>query len=153
MPSRKQRRRRAKDRRHEYEYVYVDEEGHEVDAEDAEDETPPPARSRAGSSVAKAANGRATRRAAGRATTTRKVDPPSWRRAVKRSAIFAPFMFLTLYLLDRRLSVASRTLVTAEMLVFFIPFTYLVDRTMYRRLNRPAAGEKTPRTGRRAAKS
>jgi hypothetical protein len=154
MPSRKQRRRRAKGRRHEYEYVYVDEEGREVEAEEAEALTPSaPARSRLGSSVARAANGRGARSAGGRATPARKVDPPSWRRAVKRSLIFAPFMFLTLYLLDRRLSVESRVLVTVEMLVFFIPFSYLVDRTMYRRLNRPAGTEKAPRTRRREAKS
>jgi hypothetical protein len=61
-------------------------------------------------------------------------------------------MFLTLYLLDRRLSVESRLLVTVEMLVFFVPFTYLIDRTMYRRLNR-SPGVPASKSGRRAARS
>jgi hypothetical protein len=128
MPSRKQRRRREKARRHEYEYVYVDAEGREVsvDAEGVETLKP------VAKSEAKRSNGKPAPARTG--STRRKVEPPSWRRALKRSLIFAPFMFITLYLLDRNASNAVRLLVTLQMLVFFIPFTYLIDRTMYRRL-------------------
>ena len=130
MPSRKQRRRREKSRRHEYEYVYVDEEGREVevDAADLNDDAPKP----------RAGDGRQTRSSGGRRTEPvtragRRIEPPSWRRAVKRGLIFAPFMFLTLTLLAGELSVGARIFQTAYLLVMFVPFTYLMDRFMYRR--------------------
>src|SRR5690349_3807515 len=120
MPSRKQRRRREKERRHEYEYVYVDADGREVDA-DRDDAEPAKAVAK---TEPKRTNGKpaaASRRAAPR----RQVEPPSWRRSIRRASIFAPFMFVTLFLLDRGASTAVKLLVTAQMLVFFIPFTYL----------------------------
>jgi hypothetical protein len=138
MPSRKQRRRRQKERRHEYEYVYVDSDGREVEVDPEQADAKPAARERA-SSAGKRTNGRAGG-SGSRPASTRKVDPPSWRRALKRSLIFAPFMFITLYFLDRRASVAVRVLVTAQMLIFFVPFTYLIDRVMYRRLGGDTSG-------------
>jgi len=145
MASKKQRRRRAKERRHEYEYVYVDEEGHEVEPPPEELEQsgdgktngkPKDAKSRPKTAGQKTAS----QKTAGQKTASQKggrsarvVPPPSWPRVLKRGAIFAPFMFLTISLLARHLSVASRLIQTAYLLILFIPFSYLVDRAMYRR--------------------
>jgi len=129
MPSRKQRRRRAKERRHEYEIVYVDEEGHEVE--------PPPeeVERRAVRDNGKPAARPAPRGGAKKATkggSVRVVPPPSWQRVAKRGAVFAPFMAVTLYLLGIR-SLTTVLIQTVWLLLLFIPFSYLVDRMMYRR--------------------
>jgi len=155
MPSRKQRRRRQKDRRHEYEYVYVDEEGHELDPDEVEIEEEKPA--------AKGArgNGTATRTATKPKQSARKgaakqpaknirpVPPPSWKRVLKRGAIFAPFMLLAITLLGRGLSWPARILETVWLLVLFVPFSYLIDRMMYRRYLRQI-GQEPPTRQRRA---
>ena len=89
MATRKQRRRREKEQRHDYEFVYVYSEGNEVEP----DEVPadPPAR-RSGSANGKAA-AKGSKRAGGRAR--RAPQPPSWRRVLKRGAIFAPLFIAT----------------------------------------------------------
>ena len=146
MPTRKQKRRRKKDRRHEYEFVYVDDEGHEFEA-------PPPAANGKAAHAPPAAPPRADGKARGSGTgaratrQTRTVDPPSWRRVGKRALIFAPIMFVTVSLLDRGLGVAGQVLVTLQMLVLFVPFSYLVDRMMYRRSLRDGAAPAARRRG------
>jgi hypothetical protein len=131
MPTRKQRRRRQKERRHEWEYVYVDDEGREVAAEEEEREDARPAKSaktpaRTGG---KASSG--ARQPAGRAG--RKVDPPSWRRVYRRAAIFAPIMLIVVYLLrPKSATAASVALQVIVLLLFFLPFSYLMDSLMYR---------------------
>ena len=139
MPSRKQRRRRQKERRHEYEYVYVDDEGQEVTAEDADVEAVPPARDKT------AKTGARTLPATGR----RPVPPPSWRRVLKRGLIFAPFMYLTLTFLGGDMPVETRVIQTAWLLVMFVPFSYLLDRAMYRRFARQSEGSSAPAARRR----
>ncbi|MBA3413002.1 MAG: hypothetical protein H0T09_04860 [Actinobacteria bacterium] len=136
MPSRKQRRRRDKTRRHEYEYVYVDAEGREVEVGD--DEAEPPAK--------KASSTRARSQTSGRA---RQVEPPSWRRVIKRGLIFAPFMFLVFSLIARDLTLAGRLFQTIYLLVMFIPFSYLLDRMMYRRFLRQSGQAPTTEPSRR----
>ncbi len=121
MPTRKQRRRRNKERRHEYEYVYVDEEGREVEVDEAELK---PAKKTD-------AKGRPQSGRAG-ARPRRKIEPPSWRRVGKRGLIFAPLMFLMLGFLGRNLTVAQRVTQTIILLGFFLPFSYLMDALMYR---------------------
>src|SRR5207247_186471 len=88
MPTKKQRRRQQKSRRHDYEYVYVDDEGNEVAVDPTE-------------LRAEKDNGKVETR--GRSATTKKtparaggrvIEPPSWRRAVKRAAIWAPLLVL-----------------------------------------------------------
>jgi hypothetical protein len=134
MASKKQRRRRAKERRHEYEYVYVDEEGHEVEVPPEEVEQRGGGKENGKPKEAKSRPRTAGQKTAGKgARPARVVTPPSWPRVLKRGAIFAPFMFLTISLLARHLSVASRLIQTAYLLILFIPFSYLVDRAMYRR--------------------
>ncbi|MFN2467016.1 MAG: hypothetical protein ABR521_02620 [Gaiellaceae bacterium] len=150
MPSRKQRRRRAKDRRHEYEYVLVDGEGREVEVADEEDIRPAraerAARKDAGSARDRAAGSKSSPPAArGR----RKVEPPSWRRVGKRSLIFAPLMYLTVALLNRKQPAGSHLVTTAFLLTFFIPFQYVMDTIVYRqyvkRTGQQAAGKPAKR--------
>ena len=119
MASKKQRRRREKERRHEYEYVYVDDEGREVEVEEAE-----PAKS----------NGKARATQSVQTGRGRKIDPPSWRRTLRRAAIFAPLMFVIVYLLRAKDATTVSVLLQVIMLLaFFIPFSYFMDSFMYRR--------------------
>jgi hypothetical protein len=131
MPTRKQRKRRAKERRHEYEYVYVDEEGREVEVEPEEIEPE------------KRRNGKTDARPVTRAG--RVVEPPSWRRVAKRGLLFAPLMFLTITLIDRDTALSVRLVNTVLLLAFFLPFSYLMDRMIYRASVRRAA---VPKNGR-----
>jgi hypothetical protein len=124
MTTRKQRRRRQKERRHEYEYVYVDERGEEVDVDPAEIEEAPTPRSKPKSAP------KQERSASFRGG--REVPPPSWRRVGKRGLIFAPFMFLTLLLLDQGRSYDLLVINTVVLLAFFLPFSYVLDTLMYR---------------------
>jgi hypothetical protein len=155
MPSRKQRRRRQKERRHDYEYVYVDDEGHEVDPDEVEvEEVKPAAKSSRGSAAATKAKPKAaasTKKGAAKPGkgNIRPVPPPSWQRVLKRGAIFAPFMLLAIALLGRGLSWPARIIETAWLLVLFVPFSYLIDRMMYRRYLRQI-GEEPPTRQRRA---
>jgi hypothetical protein len=131
MPTRKQRRRRAKERRHEYEYVYVDEEGREVevDPEAVEQEE-----RRNGSTRAKPVT-----------RGGRTIDPPSWNKVGRRALIFAPLMFVAITLIGRELTMTQRITQTLLMLAFFLPFSYLTDRMLYRSHQRRAAGGKPTR--------
>ncbi len=118
MASKKQRRRRDKERRHEYEYVYVDEEGREVAVDEGE-----PKRS----------NGKAPTARSVQTARGRKIDPPSWRRTLRRAAIFAPLMFVILYLLRAKDATTASVLLSVLMLMaFFIPFSYFMDSLMFR---------------------
>src|SRR5438067_1494113 len=151
MPSRKQRRRREKDRRHDYEYVYVDEEGHELAVEEVE---PGVAQQNGAGKKREATSGSRTgskqkvsqQRGKGNA---REVAPPSWQRVLKRAGVFAPFMFASIYLIDRNLGLPGTLLVTAQMLAVFIPFSYLMDRTLYRRFVRQSEAAAAAKPARR----
>jgi hypothetical protein len=134
MASRKQRRRRAKERRHEYEYVYVDEEGREVEVEPEEIEQE---QRRNGSSRAKPVT-----------RGGRTIDPPSWNKVGRRALIFAPLMFVAITLIGRDLTMIQRISQTLLMLAFFLPFSYLTDRMLYRSSVRRAAGGKPNPRGR-----
>ena len=89
MPTKKQIRRQQKLKRHEYEEVYVDEEGRELDPEEAEQLIGAPRTAKS----AKAAK----RQPAGRAPRT--IEPPSVRRTLKRGLLFFPLMLVTVILL------------------------------------------------------
>jgi hypothetical protein len=130
MPSRKQRRRRQKDRRHDYEYVYVDHEGHELEVEDV----PQPSRNGASEKTP-------TKQPARGRRSGRVVDPPSWQKAARRGALFAPFMFGILYFLNRDLPLFGVVLNTLILVGFFVPFGYLMDRMMYRAYVRRTGGQ------------
>jgi hypothetical protein len=139
VASRKQRRRRQKERRHDYEYVYVDERGEEVEVDEGEVEQGPVPRTKAKEKEKpKAAPSRGGR----------EVPPPSWRRVARRGLIFAPFMFLTLLLLDREQDYAVLAINTVVLLAFFLPFSYVLDTLMYRVYVKRAGGQ----AGRTAAR-
>jgi hypothetical protein len=124
MPTKKQRRRSQKARRHEYEYVYVDDEGNEVEVDPEElraarDDRRDPKPQRAG--------GRSAR------TSTRKgVEPPSWRRATRRAAIFGPLLVVALMLFNHNLPLTQQVAPAIFLLAFFIPFSYFTDSVAYR---------------------
>ena len=143
MATKKQRRRRQKGLRHEYEYVYVDDDGREVAVEDADD-APEAAPAKPKAAAAKAEKSPAKRGAARSARSTRTIQPPSWRRVGKRALIFAPLMFVTLTLLADELTVGQRAFQTVYLLAIFIPFTYLMDRFMYRRFVRSGGAAAGP---------
>ena len=137
MATQKQRRRRAKEKRHEYDLVYVDEDGVEQVVERDESRKP---EDKAGKGPA----GRSGGKASGRGTTARRgkeVQPPSWRKVLKRGAIFAPIFLATVMLLGGgKVSLAQAIFQTALLIAVFVPFSYFMDRVVYRqqlkRLNR-----------------
>jgi hypothetical protein len=139
VPSKKQRRRRDKERRHEYEYVYVDSEGQEVEVEEPEFAASRPKKQSATAKPAARTTARGGR-------PIRKVTPPTWQKVFRRAAIFAPAMFVVVYLLrPKSLSILGVVYQTAVLMAFFIPFSYLMDRMMYRTYLR-RTGQEPPRT-------
>jgi hypothetical protein len=140
MPTRKQRRRQEKSRRHEYEYVWVDDEGREVEVDP--DELP---EAKAATATQKPGRDRHGR-------PVRKIEPPSWGRVGKRALIFAPFMFVVVWILRPQGAPAASVVVqTIVLLGFFLPFSYLMDSLMYRAyLRRTGQTDKSsprPRSG------
>ena len=136
MATKKQQRRRQKLKRHEYEEVYVDDEGNEIPPEEAEELV--------GRSPARKAEKQRSQ-----AQTTRggrTVDPPSWRRTLRRTLIFFPLMLIVVFLLSPDLSTAAKVINTLVLMAFFIPFSYFMDTMMWRSMQRRLArtGEKKP---------
>jgi hypothetical protein len=120
VPSRRQRRRRDKSRRHEYEYVLVDEAGTELEVVEPETRT----------KTAGADRKRPAQRGRGRG---REVQPPSWQRVGRRALIFAPLMFVVVYLLGgSKVSLGGKLAETVFLLAFFLPFSYVMDSIAYR---------------------
>lgn len=129
MATQKQRRRRAKEKRHDYELVYVDEEGVERPVERDEEPRKPPARA----SRASGKPGAKGKPAAGGARRGREVQPPSWRRVIKRGGIFAPIFFATVLLLGNgKIGYAQAVFQALLLLAVFVPFSYFMDRVMWR---------------------
>jgi hypothetical protein len=122
MPSRKQRRRREKLKRHEYEYVVETEEGEEVVVERP---TAEPAK-----------NGTARSSPAPRDRRGREVPKPSLQRLLRRTALFAPLIFVFVWLTSPDEPTVTKVSTVALLIAFFMPFSYLVDAMMYRILQR-----------------
>jgi hypothetical protein len=136
MATKKQQRRRQKLKRHEYEEVYVDDEGNVLDPEEAEQLVGPSA-------------GRRNEKRKAQPDRTRggrQVDPPSWRRTFRRGLLFFPLMLLVIFLLSPELSTAQKVVNTLVLMAFFIPFSYFMDRMMWRSMQRRVArtGDKKP---------
>ena len=130
MPTKKQRRRREKELRHEWEEVYVDSEGRELGPEEVEDLLPEDTVRKSESRPKSSAR---QKQPAGRGrASARTVQPPSWRRVAKRGAIFAPLMYVFITLLNRGSSPFVSLFVTVQLLVIFLPFSYLMDTLTYR---------------------
>jgi cation transport ATPase len=113
MTTKKQRRRREKEQRHEY--VWVDEEGNELAPEEAS---------------AKQASATPAPRGG------REPNAPSWQKSLKRGLIFAPIMFVTVMLLSSGLTLGQQITQTLFIVSVFIPFSYFLDRMMYRSFQR-----------------
>jgi hypothetical protein len=122
MPTRKVRRRRAKLKRHEYEYVVETPEGEEVPVERPERKERAEGPGREGRLI--------DRRG-------RPVPQPSLRRVARRTAIFAPIVFVFLYVTQSdELTTAGLIFNTGLLLAFFAPFSYVVDVFVHRALKR-----------------
>jgi hypothetical protein len=134
VATKKQRRRREKEQRHEYEIVYVDSEGQEVEVDESERAA---SRPRA-KSERKSQGGR----------RPRTLEPPSWRRSIRRGAIFGPlFLAMILLLNGGRQSLAFSVVNTLILLAIFVPFSYFLDglfwRSYQKRLGRSAGGSQS----------
>jgi hypothetical protein len=123
VATKKQRRRRAKEHRHDY--MWVDDEGNEVDPQETtSDKATPRARS-----------------------SRRDPQAPSWQRTFKRGAIFAPIMFGTVLLLSPNMPMATKITQTLLIVAIFVPFSYFLDRILYRSAQRRAARQPDGRRG------
>ena len=140
MPTRKQRRRQQKSRRHEYEYVYVDDEGNEVAADPGELRT-----EKNGQREAKPRKPQQGKPAA-RNTGRRTVEPPSWRRSIRRAALFGPILVLAMILLNRNQPFVQQVFPAVFLIAFFIPFSYFTDSLTYRMFQKRLARRDAPKT-------
>jgi hypothetical protein len=125
MPTRKQRRKDAKSKRHEYEFVYVDGEGNELD--EAPEELTQPKERRNGTKPA-AASAKKAPPARGR----REPQPPSWNRALKRSA-FLGAAILVLFSFSAKGNIVAVIVPSLLFTLLYIPMMYYMDRFVYRR--------------------
>ena len=126
MPSRKQRRRQQKLKRHEWEEVYVDQDGRELDPDEAERLIEP----------ARAKSAKAQPAERGR----RAVEPPSWRRTLKRGALFFPLMLIVVFFLNSDEATTAQSIVsTVTLMAFFLPFSYFMDSIVWRSFQRRQA--------------
>jgi hypothetical protein len=128
MPTKKQRRRNQKARRHEYEYVYVDDEGNEVEVD--------PAELRAEKDGRREAKPQRAGGGSARTTSRRGVEPPSWRRAARRAAIFGPLLVVAMMLFNHNLPLTQQIAPAIFLLAFFVPFSYFTDSVAYRMYRR-----------------
>ena len=128
MARRKQRRRREKLQRHEWEYVLETEEGEEIPLK-----SPRPRRKDEEESGGGRERGAVDRRG-------RPVQKPSLQRVLKRTAIFAPLLFLVIWITSPHLTTFEKLTQTAFLLSVFIPFSYLLDLLLYRALMRRQRG-------------
>jgi hypothetical protein len=140
MPTRKQRRRDAKARRHEYEYVYVDDDGNEVGVDQGD--------RRAEKNGRREAKPRKPQQAkpAGRGTARRTVEPPSWRRSIRRAALFGPILVVAMVLLNRNQPFVQQVFPAVFLIAFFIPFSYFTDSLTYRMFQKRLARRDAPKT-------
>lgn len=125
MANQKQRRRRAKEKRHQYDLVEIDEEGNEtvLSASDV----------RAEETAARPAKRSGGGRASGAKPPRGTPQPPSWSRVLKRAAIFAPIFLATVLLLaGESVGFAGAVVQTLFLLAIFVPFSYVMDRLMWR---------------------
>jgi hypothetical protein len=122
MANRKVRRRREKLKRHDYELVIETDEGEEVPFA--------PERTRPG----KPADGKKEAVVVNR--HGRPVPKPSFARVAKRTAIFGPIILVLIWITGAELTTAQKISQALILLLFFIPFSYMVDVLMYRAFRR-----------------
>jgi hypothetical protein len=135
MATKKQQRRRQKLKRHEYEEVYVDDEGNELPPEEAEE-------------LAAVSTSRRAERTRKEKPTTRAgrvLEPPSWRKTLKRGLLYFPLMLITVMLLGQELTLAQQIFQTLVLMGFFLPFSYFMDSMMWRSYQRRIARTGEPK--------
>jgi hypothetical protein len=136
VATKKQRRRREKLHRHEYEYVIETEEGEEVVESPRERDRADRPQERKGEPALVDRRGR-------------PVQKPTIERVLRRAAIFTPILLLFVYFTSRdRLDLAGIVLNTLILVAFFIPFSYLVDKMVYRMVLRRHERDRAERRGR-----
>ena len=140
MPTRKQRRREAKARRHEYEYVYVDDEGNEVGVDPTELRAEKNGQREA--KPRKAPQGKQPARGG----TRRTIEPPSWRRSIRRAALFGPVLIVAMILLNKNRPFLQQVFPAIFLIAFFIPFSYFTDSFTYRMFQRRLARRDATKT-------
>lgn len=124
MASQKQRRKRAKEKRHAYDLVEIDAEGNETVLSAGELKSEAPAKPTTKAATRRGSRGRSTRGTP---------QPPHWGRVLKRGALFAPIFLATVMLLGHgRLTLAGAIVQTIFLLAIFIPFSYFMDRLVWR---------------------
>ena len=133
MANEKQRRRRAKEKRHDYDLVYLDEDGVEQPVERDDGPRKPPGRLGKGTDTSKSQKSQPAGKGGRRG---REAQPPSWRRVLRRGAIFAPIFFVTVLLLSGKGMTADSARYAAPQTVLligvFVPFSYFMDRVVWR---------------------
>src|SRR5688500_15733595 len=113
MATKRQQRRRQELKRHGYGEGYEDDEGNERAPEGAED-------------LATASTSRRAERTQKEKPTTRAgrvLEPPSWRKTLKRGLLFFPLMLITVMLLGQELTLAQQIFQTLVLMGFFLPFS------------------------------
>jgi hypothetical protein len=139
VATQKQRRKRAKEKRHEYELVEIDSEGNETVLRASELKPDTGKAATTAKSAPKRSADAKTNERRGRGTP----QPPSWRRVLKRGALFAPIFLATVLLLSGdRLTFAGAVTQTILLLAFFVPVSYLMDRLVWRSYEKRLARSK-----------
>ena len=130
MANEKQRRRRAKEKRHDYDLMYVDEDGVEQPVERDDGPRKPPGRLGKGTAATKSQKTQPTAKGGRRG---REAQPPSWRRVLRRGAIFAPIFLATVMLLGGKNMTFQKAIPQTVLLIgVFGPFSYFMDRVVWR---------------------
>jgi hypothetical protein len=128
VSSKKQKRRREKLQRHEWEYVEIDGEGNESTIE-------PVKPKKATATEQTKAKGKTKAKDTRRPRPLREVKPPSWSRALKRGALFVPFLYIFLTALEH-IDPLPAVGVSLLYSAVFIPMFFFVDRLAYRAYKR-----------------
>jgi hypothetical protein len=74
----------------------------------------------------------------------RQLQPPSWRRTIKRGLIFAPIFLGVVLLLNGDQGLAFAVVNMLFLLAVFVPFSYLIDKLMWRSFQKRAARAEAP---------
>jgi hypothetical protein len=155
VANRKQRRRREKEKRHDYEIVEIDDEGNEtvVAGPALRPESEGNGKGRSSGRGRSSAKGKASNKGRGSVSGSRGgrsdrgargiAQEPSWGRVIRRGGMFAPVFFVIVYLLaGDGMTLTGIVIQTLLLLVIFVPFSYLMDRFMWRTQQRRIAKQR-----------
>jgi hypothetical protein len=60
------------------------------------------------------------------------IEPPSWRRALRRAAIWGPLLVVAMMLINRNVSPIQWVTSAVFLIAFFVPISYFTDSMAYR---------------------